>query len=112
MLHLRNKLRMRVPARSWNEVLTTDCDGAFGDVQIGKSGASWVTQALLLFYGSISAAMPVIAGIFGCVVTSFFFAVNGLRKEMLVSIAIVLWSGNFPFNLSPLQVPKNACDIQ
>ena len=53
-------------------------------VQIGKSGASWVTQALLLVMGSISAAMPVIAAIFGCVVTSFFFAVNGLRKEMMV----------------------------
>ena len=53
--------------------------------QIGKSGASWVTQALLLVMGSISAAMPVIAAIFGCVVTAFFFAVNRLRKEMVVS---------------------------
>ncbi|CAL8465241.1 g4776 [Coccomyxa elongata] len=51
--------------------------------QVGKSGASWVTQALLLALGSISAAMPVIAAIFGGVVTSFFFAVNGLRKEMV-----------------------------
>lgn len=54
-------------------------------MQFGKSGASWVTQALLLVMGSISAAMPVIAAIFGCVVTSFFFAVNGLQKEMVVS---------------------------
>ena len=76
-----------------------------GHVQIGKSGASWVTQALLLFYGSISAAMPVIAGIFGCVVTSFFFAVNGLRKEMLVGNAILLWPRKSPFTLSPLQIP-------
>ena len=44
-----------------------------------------MTQALLLVMGSISAAMPVIAAIFGCVVTSFFFAVNGLQKEMVVS---------------------------
>lgn len=51
---------------------------------MGKSGASWVTQALLLALGSISAAMPMIAAIFGGVVTSFFFAVNGLRKEMVV----------------------------
>ena len=43
-----------------------------------------MTQALLLALGSISAAMPVIAAIFGGVVTSFFFAVNGLRKEMVV----------------------------
>ena len=59
----------------------------FGRVQIGKSGASWVTQALLLCFGSISAAMPVLAGTFACVVTAFFFAVNGLRKEMLVGTA-------------------------
>ena len=43
-----------------------------------------MTQALLLALGSISAAMPVIAAVFGGVVTSFFFAVNGLRKEMVV----------------------------
>lgn len=48
-----------------------------------------MTQALLLVMGSISAAMPVIAAIFGCVVTSFFFAVNRLRKEMVVSLHLI-----------------------
>jgi ATP/ADP translocase len=52
---------------------------------VGKSGASWITQALLLAVGSISSAMPVIAAIFATVVASFFVAVNGLRKEMVVS---------------------------
>ena len=53
--------------------------------QIGKSGASWITQALLLVLGSIQAAMPVIAGVFGAVVTAWLLAVNRLGKEMLVS---------------------------
>ena len=52
--------------------------------QVGKSGASWITQALLLCCGSINAAMPLTAATFGAVVTSFYFAVNGLRKEMAV----------------------------
>ena len=47
-----------------------------------------MTQALLLVMGSISAAMPVIAAIFGCVVTSFFLAVNRLRKEMVVRLQL------------------------
>ncbi len=67
------------------EITAVSLNVSTWDVQIGKSGASWVTQALLLVMGSISAAMPVIAAIFGCVVTSFFFAVNRLRKEMVVS---------------------------
>ena len=53
-------------------------------MQVGKSGASWITQALLLLCGSISRAVPLTAAIFGAVVTSFFFAVNGLRREMAV----------------------------
>ena len=52
--------------------------------QVGKSGASWITQALLLGCGSISRAMPATAAIFGVVVASFFVAVNGLRREMVV----------------------------
>ena len=51
---------------------------------MGKSGASWITQALLLGCGSIGGAMPATAAIFGAVVASFFLAVNGLRKEMVV----------------------------
>ena len=86
-------------------ILMLSYDWTPGHVQVGKSGASWVTQALLLFYGSISAAMPVIAGIFGCVVTSFFFAVNGLRKEMLVGVAIVPCQRDCSPLLLPLHVP-------
>ena len=56
-------------------------------LQVGKSGASWITQALLLLCGSISAAMPLTAAIFGAVVTSFFFAVSGLHREMAVRAA-------------------------
>ena len=58
--------------------------------QVGKSGASWITQALLLLCGSISGAMPLTAAIFGAVVTSFFFAVSGLHREMAVRTAYPL----------------------
>jgi len=50
--------------------------------QIGKSGASWITQALLLITGSISAAMPVIAAVFGVVIASWLFAVGKLGQHL------------------------------
>ena len=53
--------------------------------QIGKSGASWITQALLILMGSITAAMPVIATVFGVVIASWLFAVTRLGKQMAVS---------------------------
>ena len=52
--------------------------------QIGKSGASWITQALLLITGSISAAMPVIAAVFTAVIASWLFAVTKLGQQMAV----------------------------
>lgn len=55
--------------------------------QIGKSGASWITQALLLITGSITAAMPVIASIFGAVIASWLFAVTKLGRQMAVSFS-------------------------
>lgn len=36
--------------------------------QVGKTGASWVSQALLLGFGSISAAMPVFGCLYGTVI--------------------------------------------
>jgi AAA family ATP:ADP antiporter len=56
--------------------------------QIGKSGASWITQALLLITGSISAAMPVIAAVFGVVIASWLFAVGKLGQQMAVGYVI------------------------
>lgn len=53
--------------------------------QIGKSGASWITQALLLVTGSITAAMPIIASVFGVVIASWLFAVGRLGRQMAVS---------------------------
>ena len=53
--------------------------------QIGKSGASWITQALLLLLGSIQTAMPVIAGVFTVVIGAWLFAVQRLGQQMLVS---------------------------
>ena len=53
--------------------------------QIGKSGASWITQALLIVTGSITAAMPVIASVFGVVIASWLFAVTRLGRQMAVS---------------------------
>ena len=52
--------------------------------QIGKSGASWITQALLLAVGSISAALPVIASVFAAVIVSWLLAVGNLGAQMAV----------------------------
>ncbi len=48
------------------------------------AGGAWITQALLLITGSISAAMPVIAAVFGVVITSWLFAVTKLGQQMAV----------------------------
>ena len=52
--------------------------------QIGKSGASWITQALLLLTGSIAAALPVIAAVFAAVIASWLLAVGKLGQQMAV----------------------------
>ena len=64
--------------------------------QIGKSGAFWITQALLLITGSISAAMPVIDAVFTAVIASWLFAVAKLGQQMAVPS---------PPPLSPLRAP-------
>ncbi|KAK9812014.1 hypothetical protein WJX73_008976 [Symbiochloris irregularis] len=50
--------------------------------QIGKSGGAWITQALLLGLGSISAALPVISLCFAGVVVAWLRAVGKLGQQM------------------------------
>ncbi|KAK9832801.1 hypothetical protein WJX81_002274 [Elliptochloris bilobata] len=50
--------------------------------QVGKSGASWIAQALLLALGSIAAALPIIAAIFGGVIAAWLAAVRHLNAQM------------------------------
>lgn len=52
--------------------------------QVGKSGASWIAQALLLALGSIAAALPIIAAIFGAVIAAWLAAVRHLNTQMEV----------------------------
>ena len=46
--------------------------------QIGKSGGAWVTQALLLITGSMTASLPIIASVFMLVIFSWLRAVRNL----------------------------------
>ncbi|WIA35409.1 hypothetical protein OEZ86_003854 [Tetradesmus obliquus] len=50
--------------------------------QIGKSGASWITQAFLLGCGSIAAAMPFTCVIFAGVIITWIKATLGLHSQM------------------------------
>lgn len=50
--------------------------------QVGKSGASWLTQALLLGLGSISAAQPVLAVVYVGVIGLWLRAVGRLAGEI------------------------------
>lgn len=50
--------------------------------QIGKSGASWITQAFLLGCGSIAAAMPFTGVIFAAVIVTWIQATLQLHKQM------------------------------
>ena len=43
--------------------------------QIGKSGGAWLTQALLLLLGSITASLPVISAAFVAVIAAWLRAV-------------------------------------
>ena len=51
-------------------------------LQIGKSGASWITQAFLLGCGSIAAAMPFTGIIFAGVIITWIQATLSLHKQM------------------------------
>lgn len=48
--------------------------------QIGKSGGAWITQALLLLTGSITASLPIIAAIFMGVIAAWLTAVGSLGR--------------------------------
>uniref|UniRef100_A0A383VEW1 ADP,ATP carrier protein n=1 Tax=Tetradesmus obliquus TaxID=3088 RepID=A0A383VEW1_TETOB len=50
--------------------------------QIGKSGASWITQAFLLGCGSIAAAMPFTGVVFAGVIITWIKATLGLHSQM------------------------------
>jgi ATP:ADP antiporter, AAA family len=59
--------------------------------QIGKSGASWITQALLICLGSISASMPIITAIFVAVIVSWIMAVSHLGADIAVGVCLSVW---------------------
>ena len=50
--------------------------------QAGKSGASWVTQGLLLAFGSIDAAVPVIGAAYGLIIVAWLNAVRVLSATI------------------------------
>ena len=52
--------------------------------QIGKSGGAWVTQALLLVTGSMTASLPIIASVFTVVILSWLRAVRNLGERIRV----------------------------
>ena len=53
--------------------------------QVGKSGASWITQGLLLAFGSIQAAIPVIGAMFGIIIAVWINAVRQLNLILKAS---------------------------
>ena len=50
----------------------------------GSTGASWITQALLLCLGSIQKSMPIIAATFLGVITAWITSVRLLNKQLQV----------------------------
>lgn len=50
--------------------------------QIGKTGASWATQALLIALGSIRAAMPLVSVVYVAVISAWIVSVNRLAQRM------------------------------
>lgn len=61
--------------------------------QIGKTGASWATQALLLIFGSIRSAMPLVAAVYVGVISAWLVAVNRLALQMKVLASSPVTSG-------------------
>ena len=70
-------------------------------MQVGKSGGAWITQALLLGLGSLTAALPIISISFVAVVSGWIFAVTILGRQMKVCA-----SGN---GLSSADTVSNQC---
>jgi AAA family ATP:ADP antiporter len=70
--------------------------------QIGKSGGAWVTQALLLVTGSMTASLPIIASAFMLVIFSWLHAVRNLgsiiKKEEDEKVLISLDSADHDEN--------------
>ena len=52
--------------------------------QVGKSGGAWITQALLLGMGSLTAALPIISASFVAVVGGWIAAVASMGRQMEV----------------------------
>lgn len=50
--------------------------------QIGKSGASWIIQAFLLAFGSLSACLPFIGVVFAVVIVTWIRATLSLHRQM------------------------------
>ena len=85
--------------------------------QIGKSGASWITQALLIVTGSITAAMPVIASVFGVVIASWLFAVTRLGRQMAVRpcclrLSSSVFTGMEPGQSLEIQIALRECQAR
>ena len=53
-------------------------------MQVGKSGGAWITQALLLGMGSLTAALPIISFSFLAVVGGWIAAVASMGRQMEV----------------------------
>ena len=54
--------------------------------QVGKTGGAWITQALLLGMGSLTAALPIISASFVAVVGGWIAAVVSMGRQMEVGI--------------------------
>ena len=50
--------------------------------QIGKSSGSWITQLLLIYFGSFSAAMPYLGAIYVAVISLWLGAARGLSNTV------------------------------
>eukprot|EP00210_Caulerpa_lentillifera_P008883 g8475.t1 len=55
--------------------------------QVGKTGASWVSQGLLLSFGSISASMPVFGVLYLTVIIIWLFSVKKLQRLLALTEA-------------------------
>ena len=57
---------------------------------MGKSGGAWITQALLLGMGSLTAALPIISASFVAVVGGWIAAVASMGRQMEVRSLFVI----------------------
>eukprot|EP00884_Botryococcus_braunii_P005587 jgi/Botrbrau1/15029/Bobra.320_2s0006.3 len=71
-------IEMRNPEEKSSGKAAVDLLGS----QIGKTGASWATQALLIVLGSIRAAMPLVSVVYVAVISAWIVAVNRLALKL------------------------------